>query len=71
MMKTRSQMTGTAYRRVLIDLGLTHAQAAKELGIGIRSSMRHAKSDKVPKLIALAVRGLQQMHRRQGQGPAN
>ena len=54
----KTKMTPEEYRAALEALGFNHIQAAAELGISRRSSVRYATGDGAPKYIALALEAL-------------
>lgn len=51
-------MTPAQYRAALDRLGLTQAEAAKALGISVRTSHGYANGWPIPKVVILALRYL-------------
>jgi hypothetical protein len=49
-------MTAKQYRAALSALGLTQAEAAAFLGIGVRTSHGYANGDEIPLLVAKMLR---------------
>jgi hypothetical protein len=58
------KMTGEDYAKALAELELSHVEAAKQLGIGLRSSFRYASAQHVPRPVKLALEAMLKQRRR-------
>lgn len=56
-------MTGEDYLKALAELELSHVDAARELGIGVRSSFRYASAQEVPRPVKLALEAMLKQRR--------